>query len=270
MPSVFMQFLGVKEDKIKRDKKAQKKAQVTLVVIIAIVIVAAIIFIALYKPGIVIPPAITDPSSYIEKCSKDAASNAINLLSGQGGLIVPESYILYEGKRVSYLCYTTEYYKGCVNQQPLLKETVENEITERIKPEVQDCVNHVVSEYQGKGYSVSAGSLNIETVLQPRKVLINVNVPLALTKAETVKYEKFNSIIAHPLYNFVMLSQDIVNSEAMYGDFDQLTYMLIHNDMSINKFRTGTSTIYNLQDRKTGKQFTFAVKSFETPGGLFG
>lgn len=271
MPSVSMQFRGGKEGKIKveRGKKAEKRAQVTLFVIIAIVIVAAVVFLVLYKPSIAPAPTVEDPSSYIEKCSKDATSDAINTISMQGGLINPQNYILYDQQKVAYLCYTTEYYKGCVNQQPLLKETVEAQITEKIKPTVQKCVDNVVTEYKGKGYTVTSGALSIETVLQPRKVYINVRDQIVLTKGEAVRYEKFNSILSHPLYAFVMLSNEIVNSEASEGDFDQLTYMLLHNDIDIDKKRTNVSTIYTLQDRKTNKQFVFAVKSWETPGGFF-
>ncbi|MBI5148974.1 hypothetical protein HZA33_04815 [Candidatus Pacearchaeota archaeon] len=260
-----MQFLGNKEG------KKVKRAQVTLIVIIAIVIVAAVVFILMYKPSVVTTPtSVTDPSSYIEKCARDSASEAINLLSKQGGLISPQNYILYDGQKVDYLCYTTEYYRGCVNQEPLLKQTVENEITKEIKPEIQKCVNDVVSNYQGKGYSVSAGSLNVETVLQPRKVLVNVNVPITLIKGETVRYTKFNAVLSHPLYNFIILSQEIVNSEARYGDYDQLSQMLLRPDISIDKTRVDLATIYILKDRRTGKQFEFAIKSYKSPGGLFG
>lgn len=271
MPSVSMQFSGDKEAKIKEDKglKAAKKAQVTLFVIIAIVIVAAVVFLVLYRPSITPTPTVEDPSTYIEKCSKDAALDAINIISMQGGLINPQNYILYDKQKVAYLCYTTEYYKGCVNQQPLLKETVEAQITEKIMPTVQKCIDTVVSEYRGKGYTVTSGALAIETVLQPRKVYINVRNQIVLTKGEAVRYEKFNSVLSHPLYEFVMLSNEIVNSEVSDGDFDQLTYMLLHSDINIDKKRTNVSTIYTLQDRKTNKQFLFAVKSWETPGGFF-
>ena len=46
--------------------------------------------------------------------------------------------------------------------------------------------------------------------------------------------------------------------------------MLLHNDISVDKTRRNFATIYTLRDTRTGKQFRFATKSWETPGGLFG
>ena len=60
---------------------------------------------------------------------------------------------------------------------------------------------------------------------------------------------------------------EIVNSEAKFGDYDQLTKMILIPDLEIIKFRLDGSTLYTLS--KDGEEFRFAVRSLYLPPGIF-
>lgn len=248
--------------------RLNKKAQAALFVIIAVVLVAVIVLLVFVKPGMKIAPKVTEPQAYIEKCVKDAASGALDLISLQGGSLQPYNYVNYAGNNVSYLCYTDYYYTKCVNQQPMLKYSIEEEITSYTAPKVQACVSQLKSQLEKKGYSVLTGSLSLSTILQPKKVLIDASIPLTISREETKSFEKFQAIILSPLYDQAMLAQDIVNSEIKFGDFEQLSYMLYHQNIDIEKKMVGDSTTYILKDRGSSKKFLFAVRNYVLPAGF--
>ena len=246
---------------------SNKRAQVTLFVIIAIAIVAGVLLLVSLKPELNPLAKEPEPSSYIEKCMRDSASEALDLLSAQGGTLKPTGYALYNNEKVSYLCYTSDYYSRCVNQQPMLKYSVESEITDYVKPKLQQCISNLKQQYTKRGYTIETGVMQLKTTLQPKKVVVELSMPLTLKKEEAKRYENFEAIVLHPIYDHIMLSQDIVNSETHYGDYDQLSYMLYRPQTSIDKKSQGENTIYILRDRNSDKRFLFAVRSYVmTPG----
>ena len=248
--------------------KSGKKAQTALFVIIAVVIVAGVALFFFLKPGINILPKVTEPQGYLENCIKEAASDALNILGSQGGFLNSFNYVNYDGSNVSYLCYTDSYYTKCVNQQPMLKSNIESEITNYVLLKVQKCAAELKSQLEKKGYSVTTGSLSLSTTLQPKKVVIDVSMPLTISKEETKTFGKFQSILLSPIYEQSMLAQDIVNSEISYGDFEQLSYMLYHQETDIEKKMVGDDTIYTLEDRASGKKFLFAIRNYVLPAGF--
>ncbi|MFH0832002.1 MAG: hypothetical protein V1886_04030, partial [archaeon] len=144
--------------------------QVTLFTIIAIVVVSAVALLFFLKPGMSIAPKTTEPQAYIEKCMKDAGTEALSLLIKHGGALNPKAYVTYGGEKISYLCYTSDYYSKCVNQQPLLKYNIESEITGYSLPKLQQCISELKVQLEKKGYSVTTGNLQLQATLQPKKV----------------------------------------------------------------------------------------------------
>ncbi len=245
-----------------------RRAQVTLFVIIAIAIVAGVLLLVSLKPELNPLAKEPEPSGYIEKCMRDSASEALSILSTQGGTLNPTGFVLFDNNKVAYLCYTSDYYSKCMNQEPMLKYSVESEITDYIKPKIQQCISNLKQQYQKKGYTVETGVMQLKTTLQPKKVVVDLSMPLTLKKEESKRYENFEAIILHPIYEHIMLSQEIVNSETHYGDFDQLSYMLYNPGTSIDKKSQGENTVYILRDIVSGKRFMFAVRSYVMPPGF--
>ncbi|MBS3090474.1 hypothetical protein J4433_01755 [Candidatus Pacearchaeota archaeon] len=245
-----------------------KKAQVALFVIIAVVIVAGIALFFSLRGGIKVMPKATEPQAYVEKCMEDYATDAIQLLTKQGGTLKPLAYATYDSNKINYLCYTSDYYSKCVNQQPMLKYSIEEEITSYTAPKVQACVSQLKSQLEKKGYIVKTGNLQLQTTLQPKKVIISASIPLTISKEETKTFENFQAIILSPIYEQAMLAQDIVNSEISYGDYDQLSYMLYKSNTDIEKKLSGEATIYMLKERGSGQRFLFATRSYVMPPGF--
>lgn len=256
-----------------RKNKINKRSQVTIFIIIALIIVIAIAFIFLVwrKPTIEVSPT-TDPEGYIEKCTKDATKEAIDILSEQGGDIKPEGSVMYKDKSIAYLCYNANYYKPCVNQRPLLIEHIEKEITFYIEPKIQDCFLSLKQELEKRNYDVEMGSMNTEditTELQSKRVIVTIDRKLQMTKNEATRnFEEFKAQVSSSIYDLGKIAMEVANQESRYCNFDILGFMIIYPEYDAQNFRTDSNTIYILKEIASGKEFTFAIRSCALPAGL--
>ncbi len=254
-----------KERKKMYKKGLNKKGQVTIFIIIAIVIVAVLLI--LFFPRIKILISGPVAPDYVKQCTEDSVREVLGKVEVQGGSLNPENFILYEGNKVEYVCYTNEYYKRCTMQKPFLKQDIESEITNYIEPKVRTCINELKAQLENRGSQVSLGSINVKTEIIPNSVLITINAPMTVTKSGTEKYEKFKVDISSKLYDLLMISSSIANYEARYGDSDSMTYMLYYPDIKVEKNKLDEGKVYILTDKTTNEKFIFASRSLAWPAG---
>ena len=248
-----------------------KKGQVTIFIIIAVVIVVLGILIYMFYPeiraGLGLEPK--NPSAFIQSCIEDEIKENAEKLSLQGGSLAPEHYIIYNNEKIEYLCYTTEYYKTCVVQQPMLKEHIESEIENEIEEEIEACFNSMEESYRGRGYEVSLRKGEIGVELLPKRIVATFNYSLTLTKGEdSEKYDSFRVVLNNNLYELISIANSILEWEATYGDSETTVYMNYYHDLKVEKKKQSDgTTIYILTDRNTGNKFQFASRSVAWPPG---
>ncbi len=252
----------------------KNKAQITIFVIMALVILAvSLIFIAL--PRLKIEPTIPkveNPQEFIEKCINDNGKKAAEILIANGGYLNASLYVLYENKKVPYLCYNKNYYTPCLPQNPLLIQYLEKEITRYIAPKLNSCFETVASGAESRGQDVNIGDMSIETTVS-NKIKINVKRKLIISKSETtLSFDSFSSQFSSPLYSLASVASEIVSQEAKFCNFEYLGYMILYPDFLITKENVGgagsQSTIYIVKDKKTSKAFSLAIKGCSLPPGL--
>jgi len=258
-------------EKIRKNIVKSKRSQVTIFIILALIIVVAIalIFVLFRKPTISLSPE-DNPQAYIEKCVKDAAEEALDILMPQGSYIEPTNYVLYENNKIGYLCYNTNFYQQCINQEPMLIKHIEQEIIDYIEPKITGCFNSLRGELREKDYEVTMKSMKINAELQPKKVIINIDRVFELVKnKETRSFTKFKTQVLSPVYELSEIALEIVNQEAKFCYFEYLGYMIFYPKYNIEKFVTGDDAkIYTLTEIITNKKFKFAIKSCVLPPGL--
>lgn len=250
-----------------------RKAQITAFIIIGIVIVAGVVFYFLVVNKtfpIISQPVVTEPEVYIEKCAKDAANEAINIMLPQAGYISPSHYKLYENNKVQYLCYNNLFYKSCINQEPLYTKHLQDEITGYIFEKIDKCFQELKTGLQGGGYSVDIGDMKIDTELSTGIVRILIERRFAMTRnEESRRFDKFKAVFNSPLYNLGITAQEIVNQEAKFCYFEYVGFMILYPEFNIVKKNVGSgmdaSKIYVVEDRYTGKKLNIAVRSCAVP-----
>ena len=254
---------------------SNKSGQVAVFIIIAILVVGLAILFYFLKPGITSTTQFeeTNPNAFIQSCIKEDIENAIEVVSLQGGSINPENFILYKSNRVEYLCYTTEFYKTCVVQQPLLKQHIESEVEDEIREEVDGCFEELKKSYEDRGYNVNLEEGSAEDVIRvellPKRIVTSFSYVLTASKGETKRYDSFNVILNNNLYELVAISDSIIDWESEFGDADSGFYMSIYPDLKVEKFnQQDGSTVYVLTDRNNNKIFQFASRSLAWPPGV--
>jgi hypothetical protein len=249
-----------------------KKGQVTIFIIIAIVIVGIVVLVYMLIPkaetGTGFDPG--NPIAFIQNCLQNDLERNVDIISSQGGSLDPELYFMYLGSSVEYLCYTNEFYKTCVVQQPLLKQHVEAEIEESISQEVSSCFNNLEENYRAEGYTVTLNSGRTKVELLPKRVVVNFeDYILTVTKDGTAMYDAFSIVLNNNLYELTSIANSIIDWEAAYGDAETTIYMAYYKDLKVEKRTQPDGTkIYILTDRNNGRIFRFASRSVAWPPGF--
>lgn len=248
----------------KKNFSLSKRSQVTIWIILAIVIVALVIILFALR----IPEKIFAPSSLniqLKDCMDEKIKDSLNLVSKQGGSVKPINAIMYKDEKIEYLCYTNEYYKTCVNQQPLLKQHVEREISDSIKPKALECLESLKENLKSKGYNVQVAKEDVSISLEPNNLKITVS-GITAEKEASISYDKFIIEEKTKVYDLIMLTTSILNWEARYGDADITTYMLYYPNIKVEKYvQQDGSKIYILSSGSD--KFTFATRSLSWPAG---
>jgi hypothetical protein len=258
--------------KKKRVILLNSKSQVTLFIIIALLIVFILVMLFVNKAKIInFFGEETSPIEQIQKCIKDSAQDGIKTLSSQGGSLSPKNYYLYEGNKVEYLCYTMEYYKPCVMQKPLLRQSIENELKAYLEPKINECLENIKTSLENSGYNVLFKKPKVSIELLPKNVVINSATDLAIEKEKTESYNNIKTIVPYNLYDFSMIASSIANFETRYGDIETLSYMLYYPNLKLEKKTQSEGTrVYILTWRDSQQKFMFATRSVAFAAGLTG
>lgn len=258
-----------------------KRSQTTIFIIIAIVIVAVILLFFLLREDV--GPDIPDkpveaPESFLDACLKEPIYGAINLISEQGGYRDPQLYkvFAFEGeppKTIGYLCYQSNYYLNCVNQEPMLLNHLKGEIGDHIREEVRECWDQLGEDLEKQGYVVDARYKGFEVVLKTENIMVEINGELTLTKSgETSRETGFKAIALSRFYGIASLAQEIVSQEATYGSFSTGGYNYLYPEgfetSSLETPDNDGTEIYTIKDRATQERFRFAVRGGVRPAGL--
>lgn len=259
----------------------KKRGQVTIFIIIGIVIVSAVSLFLLFRGGVI--PEIgkareTNPSAFLDSCIEDKVREAVEVIGLQGGYIsnpLHKSFLFKDEESptdISYLCYNQNDYLPCVNQEPMLIQHLEDEIKSYISDEVNLCFSRLTSSLGRQGYTVDANyeEGNFEVELMPKKVVIEINAELTLTKTgETTKQEDFKISIPSRFYDLIEVVNRIVNGEASSCDFNYVFFIMNNAEFDIDKFKTADSTeIYVIKHEDTNEKFNLAIRGCVIPPGF--
>ena len=241
----------------------KNKAQVTIFIIIAIMIVSVILIFFLWAK----PTYFSDTSKGLgfENCVRDAMEPAIDELAANAGFVNTGFSYSYGGQEFVYLCYTNEYYKTCTVQVPFLRTNFQEQIEKVMKEKINICYDNSIENLKSQGYSVTSGDVDYDILIEPSVVRVEIDAP---TTVGSQKFARFNINVNSPIYETIMISTSILQSEAKYGDSDISEMMRFYPNYIIDKIkRSDGTTIYILEDKLLGTKFQFASRSLAWPAG---
>jgi len=255
------------------------KSQTTIFIIIGIILVGIIGLFFLLKGEEIIDigkAKETNPNIFLQSCIEDKVREGVELISKQGGYIENplNKTFRFTGEKdytdISYLCYTVNYYLSCVNQEPMLIQHLKDEVEKYISDEVEDCFDELVYSLEKEKYVVDANYNGFDVELAPKKVIVNINAGLDLTKSdESLSLENFKVVISSRFYELAVVVQEIISQEARFCHFEHLGFMALYHDYDIDRFRTSDLiTIYTIKHRQSEEMFRFAVRACVIPPGF--
>jgi hypothetical protein len=251
-------------------KGMNKKGQVTIFIIISILIIAAAVLVYMFYPKITTTFGTQEntPQSYIQTCIEKEISDTAKTLSLQGGSLDPQNYIMDNNTKIDFLCYTNDYYRQCLIQQPMLKQHIESEIKNKILTDANNCFSSLKTNYEKQGYTAELKSGTISVELLPKRIITTFNYSLTMTKGDTQKYDSFVVILNNNLYELTSIANSIIQWESLYGDAEVTAYMTYYHDLKVEKkLVNNKGKIYTITDRNTGNKFQFASRSQIWPAG---
>jgi hypothetical protein len=246
----------------------KKRGQVTIFIILAIVIVVAGILLYFFLPSIRTSFQPTNPEQFIESCVFTDFDETLKTISAQGGSLDPEPYLLYRNTKIQYGCYTNEYYRLCVMQQPLLQRSIEELLEKDLNDRAKNCFQELKSDYEQKGYRVQIERNTTYVEFLPKHVRVDLQTRVTLTKDSTQTYEDFDFDQRSGLYELLSIASSILNWEARYGEAETTIYMAYYPQIKIEKNKLGEgSTVYVISNRNTQESFTTVSRSLVLPPG---
>jgi hypothetical protein len=246
----------------------ERRGQLSITVILALIIVGVVLIVVFLAPRLNIFVTDVNPSSFLRNCIEDDVVEIKDVLSRQGGYSSPENYVLHDGEMIQYLCYTTENYKPCVVQQPLLVDHVKGEIRSHVEPRARQCMTDLAEEYDRKGYSVQTTPGEIEVDIIPGSIVVEFLAPISVSKEDSVQsFQKFAVGVDREWYDLLLNAISILQFESTLGDSETTLYIQYYPDLKINKLKDDGDTLYTLSNVVTGDEFTFASRSLVWPAG---
>lgn len=250
-------------------KSDSKRGQVAIIVIVAIALVAIILVVS-FLPGANVFTNDVNPSSFLRNCIEPDVKDAMDVLSRQGGYLEPKNYVMYEGKQIQYLCYTSENYIPCRIQQPLLVSHIEREIKEYVEPRARQCVQDLKEQYERKGFDVQTtpGEINVSVI--QNQIIVEFLSPMTISKESTQTFRRFAVSLESEWYDLLLTAVSILQFESTLGDSESILYIQYYPDLRIDKIKRDGDTIYKLSNVVTEEEFTFASRSLVWPAGFGG
>lgn len=256
------------------------RGQVTIFIIVAVLMVASIGIFFLLRSDIIGDIGIGGKrdvsfSSFLDTCLEDKVKEVSEELSLHGGYLDAELSVNFlfteEGvaRDITYLCYTQNNFKPCVNQKPTFVSDLESNIKNQISEEIQTCFDEMKDSFRNQGFEISSNPVlkDFEVNLKPKRIVIETDSEITLTKSgESSTQENFEISINSRLFEITQTVQEIVNQEAQFCYFEVTGFLLTYPDFVIDLFRMDDFTeIYTVEHKNSKEKFRFAVRGCASP-----
>ncbi len=255
----------------------EKRGQVTIFVILGIVIVI-LAFLLLYSRTniFLLNPSVGDLNSELDdinehvlKCIGKVSDQPIRQIGLQGGYLStpPDTFRLYNDTTISYLCYTMTGTPRCINRM-LTRSDMERQLNAAIDFSLQTCIDVQSFKKFGSFEIITPKKWTVETSIGSEMVIVKVTYPIRLRSTKSsaeVSAQEFTQTFEYPLGYLYDASQNILDYETEFGEFDQMIYMLAkRGEVRIEKKKPYPDKLYILSKYDSDYVFQFFVQGEST------
>lgn len=247
----------------------EKRGQATTFVIVGITILAVVILIFYLRGqfffGPFLPRNVDDRfdalRGHIQDCLAEISPGYIERIGLQGGhLSTPQdTYRLHDDIPVSYLCYDIPDTPQCSTRM-LTRQDMEEELSDAIAQSLATCLQ--LQRFRGGGVALTVGTSDVSTEIGDDVTIVTLHLPVTLQKDDRVVNEDtFSKGFTYPLGRLYEVARDILDVESEFGEFEQLSYMLVHKgQFIIDKKKPYPDKLYILRTKDSPYMFQFFVQ----------
>jgi len=255
----------------------EKRGQVTIFIILGIVIVILAALMLYFRTNLFLfNPTVEDLNSRLDEirnhvvsCVAEVSEPPIRQIGLQGGYLStpPDTFRLFNDSTVSYLCYSMKGSPNCINRM-LTKSEMEKQLSAAVDFALQTCVDVQSFKKLGSFEIITPDRWTVDTRIGSDMVVVLVNYPIKLRSTKSsaeVSVQDFSSSFNYPLGYLYDVSQDILDYETQFGEFDQMVYMLAKKgQVRIDKKRPYPDKLYILGKYGNDYVFQFMVQGEPT------
>ncbi len=246
-----------------------KRGQLALFVIFGVLIVVGLIalFMALPSPEILDDSSSKNPMQEIRPCISKSLEDVLPEYLEKGLYFNSSRKLMFEGKDITYHCYTDQKRAVCFRNDAQSKSRIEEELKNKIMSNVEQCFSKFRDK--NKAYNFELGQTNLSIEVIPGKISIKTRKDLVISRAEEepIRYNNFDVAINSPLFDFMRISNDILNEEVSCNCPVESCTADISNINRLNRGYTIThfmavphNKVYFIEDLY-GNKIKFAVKN---------
>lgn len=247
-----------------------RRGQLTLFVIFGVLIVIGIIalFLLLPKPEISRITSSKDPLQDIRPCISKSLEDVLPEYFNKGLYFNHSNSLIYSGEVVAYHCYTSSKKSICLRNGAQGAERIQKELKNKISSEVEQCFT--TFKENNRAYSIEMGQTDLSLEILPGKIIIKTRKDFVVSKSgeEPTSYNNFDVSVNSPMFDFIRLSNEILNEEVScncpYESCTADTAQLMRNnkDYKITVYIGGRDEkVYTIEDYYEQNKLNFAVKN---------
>lgn len=245
-----------------------KGAQLTIFVIFGILVVVGIIAFFLLLPDVTVLTGSTkDPLQEIRPCISQNLEAVLPEFFEKGLYFNSTTNLIYQNHSVAYHCFTTKKKTICDRNDAQSKSRIEEELKEKIQSSIEQCFENF--KRTNTVLDIKMGLIDLSIEVLPDKILVRTRRDLEISRdgEEPLKYNNFDVYVDSPLWEFIRLSNEIINEEVSCDCIsescraDVVNLMNSNHNFKFNVFIGGKDErVYTVEDY-IGTKFNFAIKN---------
>ena len=246
-----------------------KKGQLTLFIILGILIVAGIfaLFLILPSPEIFTSSS-KDPVQEIRPCIAKSLEQVLPEFLEKGLYFDLNNHLTYNGTEINYHCFTDQKRTICTRNNAQSKSRIEQELKNKIENDVETCFNNFVVASRSLDVELQETDLSIEVLPGKINIKTRKDVIISRDQEDPVIYRNFDISINSPLWDYIRISNEIINQEVSCNcpidacRADVTGLMNLNRDYKITLYMGGRDDrVYTIDDYYEQNKFMFAVKN---------
>lgn len=213
----------------------KKRGQITIYAIVGVIILAAVVLLLVVRNKVYLGGANIENlekefpqiQSHVQDCLQEIGKKYVAIIGKQGGYLTtnPGVFREYKGEKINYLCYNIEGKPECRNRGLRLSD-IQLALEKVMIQDLNRCLD--IDQFDKSGLEIKRAEVKLSADIGEDKVIFNVDLPIKIIKGDVeARRDKFSAEINYPLGRLYNSVKDIVDSEAVYGNIDTLTYSVL-------------------------------------------